>query len=176
MEALKRNDFKRTRHPIYSFAVWGKDAGLLYGMHNISSFGADSPFAYLHHRNAVNILIDVDYKNCFTFAHYAEEQTGLSIPYRYEKTFYGNYTDENGVTSQRGYTMLVRSYELETKNTINPLGEMMEKAGVARRYDYFGRTIRILKLGEAYSYLKDDIIHNRSRNICTFIGQDENHP
>jgi aminoglycoside 3-N-acetyltransferase len=87
--ALKRSDFIRTRHPIYSFAVWGKDSKKLYEMDNISSFGSDSPFAYLHENNAKNIIIDVSYQNCFTFAHYVEECCMEYVPYRYLKTFNG---------------------------------------------------------------------------------------
>ena len=39
--ALRRKDFIRTKHPIYSFAVWGKDTGELVAMDNVESFGAD---------------------------------------------------------------------------------------------------------------------------------------
>ena len=36
--ALRRKDFIRTKHPIYSFAVWGKDADKLVAMDNIESW------------------------------------------------------------------------------------------------------------------------------------------
>ena len=45
--AMERSDFRRTKHPIYSFAAWGKDTDDLCAMENKSSFGADSPFAYM---------------------------------------------------------------------------------------------------------------------------------
>lgn len=168
--ALKRNDFKRTKHPIYSFAVWGKDKSVLCKMNNFSSFGSDSPFAYLHN-NAINIIIDVDYKNCFTFTHYVEEQVGLPVPYRFQKTFEGDYTAEDGKTEHRSYSMLVRSYEMETTNTINPMGCILEKEGVSRKYEFGGATIRILKMGDAFPYFERDIKENRSRNICIYKGQ-----
>lgn len=169
--ALSRSDFIRTKHPIYSFAVSGRDARQLFQMDNISSFGSNSPFAYLHHKNAINVLIDVDYKNSFTFTHYAEEQTGLPVPYRFLKSFTGYYTDENGITMEKTYTMLVRSYELKTSVTINPMGEILEAEGIAKKYYYHERPIRILRMGEAYPYLVKDITENRSRNICTYISQ-----
>ena len=37
--ALKHAGFKRTRHPIYSFAVWGKDQDYLCSLKNVHSFG-----------------------------------------------------------------------------------------------------------------------------------------
>ena len=45
--ALKRKDFRRTKHPIYSFAVWGKDIDYLCSLDDVESFGPNSPFAYL---------------------------------------------------------------------------------------------------------------------------------
>ena len=44
--ALNRNDFKRTKHPMHSFEVWGKDQDYLVTLDNRNSFGSDSPFAY----------------------------------------------------------------------------------------------------------------------------------
>ena len=58
--ALKRDDFKRTKHPIYSFAVWGKDKEELCARDYKSSFGIESPFTYCKERNAKNIFIDVE--------------------------------------------------------------------------------------------------------------------
>ena len=60
-EALKRSDFKRTKHPIYSFAVWGKGQEDMCKMDNKSSFGIDSPFTYMTEHNFKNLFIT---KNC----------------------------------------------------------------------------------------------------------------
>ena len=68
--ALRRKDFIRTKHPIYSFAVWGKDADKLVAMDNIESFGSDSPFAYLEQVNAKNVFIGASLRNSFTYIHY----------------------------------------------------------------------------------------------------------
>ena len=55
--ALGRKDFSRTRHPMHSFAVWGKDKDILVGMENKHSFGVDSPFGYCigNHVKQVNL-------------------------------------------------------------------------------------------------------------------------
>ncbi|MDR1914019.1 MAG: AAC(3) family N-acetyltransferase, partial [Clostridiales bacterium] len=168
--ALKRDDFKRSRHPMYSFAVWGKDKDYLCNMNNISSFGSDSPFAYLHHNNAVDVLIDVNYNNSFTFTHYVEETVGLPVPYRFHKIFSDLYVDEMGFKEQREYSMFVRSYELNTTNNMT-LGETLENSGVSNKYDFMGVTVRVLRLGDCYPFLKQDILENRSRNLCCYIGQ-----
>ena len=78
--ALGRADFRRTQHPLYSFAVAGKDQQLLCDMQNTSSFGADSPFGYLERCHAKNVIIGIHYTDCFTFVHHCEEVCGLQKP------------------------------------------------------------------------------------------------
>ena len=51
--ALQRSDFKRTKHPIHSFAVFGKHKNYLCNLENKSSWGEDSPFKFLY-KNSKN--------------------------------------------------------------------------------------------------------------------------
>ena len=126
---LKRKDFKRTRHPLYSFTVWGRDQELLVGMENKSSFGADSPFGYMYRNKAKNLLIGVDLNIGYTFIHFVEEQVG-GLSYRYQKDFLARYIDENGVESSRTYSMLVRDLDMDVVIKFNPFEELFIKAGV----------------------------------------------
>lgn len=170
--ALKHPGFKRTKHPIYSFAVWGKDKDYLCSLNNIHSFGVDSPFAYLKEKNALNILLDVGFERCFTFAHYVEEQSGC-VKYRYQKMFHAKYIDESGITSDASYSMFVRDLELNVVNCITPLITIMEKKGIIQKKKIHSIIIYRLRLGDAYPVIEDDIIHNKSRNIGTYIGQED---
>ena len=104
--ALSRKDFKRTQHPIHSFAVWGKDKDFLYNLQNLSSFGADSPFEYLYKKNAKNLTFGLDYKLGFAAVHYCEEKVGVN--YRFLKNFESLYIDENKKKKLRKYQMYVR--------------------------------------------------------------------
>lgn len=169
--ALHRDDFSRTQHPLYSFAVWGKDKEMLCSLTNQSSFGSDGPFAYLHQKNVKNIIIGVDYQHCFTYVHYVEEM--LKAPYRYLKVFVAPYIDKNGTTSIREYSMYVRDLDLDVLATINPLGEELEKKGVVKKYEIAGIPVRVLRFGEVHPYIEHDILENRSRKLCTYIGQEE---
>lgn len=101
--ALRRGDFRRTRHPLYSFAVWGRDREMLCAMNNESSFGPDSPFAYLHRCGRA---LTIDVVDAYTFRVYIEER--MSAKNRYLKTFTAAYIDRYGVESERTYTMFVR--------------------------------------------------------------------
>lgn len=169
--ALRRKDYIRTRHPIYSFAVWGKDAEALYEMENRDSFGQDSPFAYLKKVRAKNLFIDVSYQNSFTFAHYAEEWEG-KVPYRYVKAFTAGYIDEQGRKEERTYSMFVRDLDKNVYVTIDPMEKQFVEDGAVQTYRINGVDFRLLDLDKAYVLMKEDIIYNRSRNLCTYDGQE----
>lgn len=169
--ALKRPDFVRTKHPIYSFAVWGKDAQKLYDMENRDSFGQDSPFAYLRDVKAKNLFIDVSYQDSFTFAHYVEEWEG-KVPYRYGKNFTAGYIDEHGVEEERTYSMFVRDLDRNVQVTINPMEEQFREAEAVQEYRINEVNFRLLDLCKAYELMKRDILYNKSRNLCVYDGQE----
>lgn len=163
--ALRRPDFRRTQHPLYSFAVAGKDQELLCAMQNITSFGEDSPFGYLEANHGKNVIIGIHYTDCFTFVHYCEEVCGVNT-YRFQKTFTGQYIDAEGHESTRSYSMLVRSYELYLETDLTLIGEKMEQAGAARLFTLNDIPYRVVDLAAAAPVIKDDILHNNSFGIC----------
>lgn len=170
--ALKRADFIRTKHPIYSFAVWGKDADRLYRMENTDSFGQDSPFAYLKEKGAKNLFIDVTYQNSFTYVHYVEEWEG-NVPYRYCKDFTAGYIDEQGMESVRTYSMFVRDLDRDVQVTIDPMESVFAEDQAVKQYTINDIPFRMLDLGKAYQLIREDIVNNKSRRLCSYIGQDE---
>ncbi len=86
-------------NPTHSFAVWGKDTGLLEKMDNQESTGKDFPYAYMHERNAKMLLINVPITRSFTFMHYVEQC--VDVPYRYHKYFIGKYRNKEGIETIR---------------------------------------------------------------------------
>ena len=168
--ALKRKDFKRTQHPIYSFAVWGKDQEQLCAMANTSSFGADSPFAYMEQHHAKNLVIDVSLTHCWTFAHYIEQQSGW-VTYRYEKNFTAPYRDNQGVESIRTYSMFVRDLDLEVVNDFNAIEEEFLRDGVSKKCMIDDIPCTLVDLQASVAPVLYDIRNNRSRKICKFKGQ-----
>jgi len=72
--------FKRTKDPLHSFYVWGKDSEELVSMNSDSTFGKNSAFGFLYQKNAKLLLIDVDFQNSLTFIHFIEES--LKVNYR----------------------------------------------------------------------------------------------
>jgi len=167
--ALKRKDFRRTKHPIYSFAVWGKYQDLLYSMDNTDSFGIDSPFDFLYKKHGKNLIIDVDYQSCFTYAHYVEERVG--VVYRYIKHFSAGYIDEQSKREERQFSMYVRNLEMETEHNSNPIGEILENKGIAIKKQINNIPFIVVDLYHAFDVIKEDIINNSSRNLVVYKGQ-----
>ena len=168
--ALKHPAFKRTSHPLYSFAVAGKDKEKLCSFNNTTSFGSDSPFGYLEENHAKNVIIGIHYSQCFTYVHHVEEINGVNT-YRFQKTFTGKYIDALGQESVRSYSMLVRNLETYEKTDFTLLGELMEQEGAAKLIYLNDIPFRIVDLHACTRIIADDILHNRSRSICTYKGQ-----
>lgn len=171
-EALKRDDFKRTKHPIYSFAVWGKGQEEMCALDNHSSFGIDSPFTYMMEHNFRNLFIDKDLQHSFVFVHYVEETVG-PVSYRYLKDFTADYTDDKGRTRKATYSMNVRDLDLDVENVIYAYEPEFIEKGVMQRFYINDLEYKIIELKGAFPIIAEDVRHNRSRKLCTFVGQDD---
>lgn len=170
--ALKRNDFRRTKHPIYSFAVWGKGQDELCAIDNQSSFGADSPFTYFTEHHFKNLFIDKDLEHSFVYVHYCEQQVG-NLKYRYLKDFYADYIDEDGNVKKGCYSMNVRDLDLDVTNRIYPFEDEFIEKGIMERFFINNIEYKIIDLYKSYPIITEDVKHNRSRKICSYIGQDD---
>ena len=101
--AMKDERFKRTQHPLHSFLVRGKDRDRLVTMENISSFGIDSPFAYLLEQDALMIFAGTTPGEAMTFTHFVEERE--QVWYRKYKRLRINYSGADGRTELRSYKL-----------------------------------------------------------------------
>ncbi len=176
--ALGKEGYARTQHPLYSFAVWGKYQEYLVGMENKSAWGADSPFAFLLEQGGRQLFYGSDMYNALTFVHFAEEQVG--VPYRYLKDFTETYIDVDGREERRTYSMNVRDYDLDVRmfNRASAhlfpetFEEIFLREGILNAKETDGVYVGTLELAKAFPYIKDDILHNRSRKICLYKGQE----
>lgn len=174
--ALGRSDFKRTRHPIYFFAVWGRDQEYLCNLENKSAFGADSPFAYFVEKNVKNVIINVEFKHSFTFVHFVEEQLWESVSYRYMKNFRANYIDEFGEVSKRVYSMMVRSYWWEVVEEVDNFEDDFISNGAQVNHNINGLKFAVIDLAKTYPIIKNDILYNGSKKLCSIKAGGEGMP
>ena len=161
-----RPDFKRTKHPLYSFMVWGKDADVLVNMENRTAWGKDSPFAYLHEHGGKNLIINVSLSGSFTFLHYVEES--IHVPHRYYKDFHGRYLDAQGNAKDRTYTMFVRDLDIDSTQ-VTP-DDCLVEAGVARKA-YFGNVLlQLVDLADAFKVIEENLRYHNGDNWYDFKG------
>lgn len=140
---------RRVHHPVYGFALFGKDAATLSATtHNNSAFGDDSIFAELRRRNGKILLIDLEIHECFTFFHYIEEMVGCD--YRFHKTFTAPVIDELGNSASRSYQVFVRNLDMGVITDVAPMAERLESLGLVR-HGRLGRwSLRLLNARPVY--------------------------
>lgn len=161
--ALNRNDFVRTNNPIYSFAVWGRDAELLAEMECKSCFGEDSIFYYMHEKNAKALVIGLDVMDGLTFMHYVEQSIG--VPFRYNKVFTAGYVDKNGIESVREYSMYVRDLSINAKESTKGFSGILETLGASKSTVINTVPFRVVDLSSVYDIEAVDIKMHAARNL-----------
>lgn len=161
--ALKRSDFFRTKHPIYSFAVWGKDKDFLVSLENKDSFGKDSPFEYLFKKKAKNLFIDTS--DFYTFTHFVEESVGVS--YRFVKSFKSKYI-KNNITKECIYNMYVRDLNVNFEVNFDLLN-LLENKNCLKKFKIFEITCGIIDVYTSFPIIKNDILNNSSKNIIKLL-------
>ena len=170
--AMQRSDFSRTQHPMHSFEVWGKDKEKLVLMNNKNSFGPDSPFGYCISDHVKQVIIGTDYVHAMTFIHYAE--VTCNVPYRFTKSFIGEYVTKTGKIETRAYDYAARKLELQPEEKFNRMGKVLETAGISKKMDINGIECYLVDLARSYPMICQDIIENKCFNIYDFnVSRDE---
>jgi len=120
-----RKEAIRTPHPIYSFAVIGKQAKEYGACDDVEAYGKNSAFAMFHQRNGLIISVGLEWNSTFSNHHYVEYRIG--VPYRKIKSFSGIYVDREGQAKLKTYTMFARK-NLKVKTYIVPaMSELYER-------------------------------------------------
>ncbi|MBZ7974452.1 AAC(3) family N-acetyltransferase [Campylobacter molothri] len=159
--ALKRSDFKRTKHPIYSFAVAGKFQNELIALENKGAFDFNSPFDFMFKKNGKMIIVDLPLQDSFAFVHYVEQY--FNVDYRHNKSFKSYYINEERDKKLTIYDMFVRNEKILTD--IHALENIfLEK--YAMKIDFFDNIcIKTINLQKAFEIIAADIKDNKGRNL-----------
>lgn len=163
--ALKRADFERTAHPLYSFAVWGAHKQELLMNDCKDSFGPGTIFEKLYQWDARVLAIGVSALSGTTYIHHVEQVVG--VPYRYNKEFTADYTDKEGVCEKRTYRMFVRDLDMDPRhiNGFAPLEEQMRGGGLIRTGYYASVPCHLLRIADLDVAVRRDILENDSQNM-----------
>ena len=143
-------DAARVFHPIYSFAILGKHKEYLTKDRYKSSFEEKSLFGKLRDLDGKIMIIGLSYTNSMTFFHHVEEMEG--VDYRYMKEFSGVVTDENGTSYEDTFTMLVRDIEMGVETEVDPMGVLMENAGIVTIRKIGDSTVKLMRADDVYTF------------------------
>lgn len=167
-KALDRPEFVRTKHPLYSFAVWGRDQEMLAEVDVKDSFGPGTVFEYMDKRNAGVLVIGLPALKGVTYIHHVEQMVG--VPYRYNKEFTGTYIDKEGRAFEKSYCMYVRDLEMDPRHIdgFRPLEEKMKKDGLIRIEKYYDVDFSFMEVKKLGSAVEEDILHNDSGNMYVY--------
>lgn len=168
--ALKRSEFVRTKNPMYSWMVWGKYANDLAAMDNKQAFGKDSPWDFLYNNNGKLFVIGKAEQTGFTYIHHIEERENM--PYRFSKIFSGNYTDSNGYTTLKEYSMYVRYLDYDMYEDLFPelIDELYMKGSVSKK-EFYGLPLWSTVIKDADKLVRDDLVNNLGKRTCIINGQ-----
>lgn len=157
--ALKRPDFKRTKHALYSWCVWGKEQEYLTEIDPPDSFSDDSIFAFLEDHNADLLRIGSTHVSCLTSLHRSEQRA--KIPERFIKYFTGQYTGSDDICMEKTYSMFVRNLDYNFRGREEVMTANMQKKGVISQYHYQGVNIDRIDLKAVGEAMYQDILAGR---------------
>lgn len=142
----RRKDFVRTRDPLHSFFVWGKDREEILNKNDRSTFGKKSVFAYLRDRNAKFVLLDVHLQDSLTYIHYVEEQNKVNYRKRYTYNINCVYAEGEKKQSVDFY-----SRKLGVRTYLYDLYEFLLKNDLVRVYQYGKSKIDVLSAEDIWN-------------------------
>ena len=162
-------DAVRTGHPIYSFCALGYKSKLFDGLDNNSAYADDSPFGILRKLNGKIAVLDIEEGESMTFYHHIEEIN--KVDFRYFKEFYGKYTNVNGVTSTKSYTIFVRDLERKVISNLNPAGELLWSEGLYSGYRPNVDTgLRVIQAAQMFDFISTLIADGKAEGNIYKIG------
>ncbi len=141
---------KRVFHPFYSFAILGKHAEMLGSLRYKSAYERNSVFGKLRDLDGKIMVIGLSYNDSMTFFHHIEQMEG--VDYRFLKQFTGEVTDENGNTYTDTFEMLVRDIDQGVMTMVDPMGALMEQAGVIKSVKIGEADVKLMKANEVYEF------------------------
>ncbi len=169
--AMSHREFGRTKHPLYSWFVYGNKKDELCENDSVESFGQGSIFAFLEENGATQLSIGRMRSSGLTIGHHAEYKK--QVPYRRNKLFKGEYYDENDQISVRNYSMYVRPLNIEVENIFGKeeTQEIFVEKGIKKNYIYSDALpISTIDLQRASAFITDDITNNDGKHTMMVNG------
>lgn len=152
----KLPDSVRTKHPIFSVAVNGRNKENFLNIDN-DSFGEKSIFAKLHQCGGKLVFFGASFDSC-TYLHYIEQMHG--VPYRYMKVFNGKVKDGDKIYDDQ-CSFFVRYLDRDVILDVTKLENYLLERGFMKKASIgFGDIITIdakILYDEGFKLLQKDL-------------------
>ncbi len=162
--ALAHPAFKRTPHPLHSFAVAGGGAQAFLEASDPSSFGPASAFALLRRNKALQVILDLPLNDALTYVHHVEELE--RVPYRRWRTVHLRVTGAADGPESRAYRQFAK--KPGHSNRLHTLEPALVSAGALHTASLDGTEALIVDLAAAHEVIATDIRTNQARRIHAF--------
>lgn len=150
------SETKRSTHPMQSISTIGKYSDYIIENDTKSAFSTDGSFDRLRKLDGKIMLLGADF-NTSSIIHLIEEK--YNVPYRYWKTFSGNYVDK-GILQNKSYNMFVRSLETNAILKMYKVEEELIKQKKIEEIKVGGGYIKLFKIKDfiniAENYIKQN--------------------
>ena len=93
------------------------------------------------------------------------------VDYRFLKQFTGEVTDENGNTYTDTFEMLVRDINKGVMTMVDPMGALMEQAGVIKSAKIGDADVKLMKANEVYEFTAREM--KRDPFLLYYVKKDE---
>lgn len=160
----KRNDARRSIHPIFSVAAIGPKVDFLTQNLDKTSFGKDSVFQRLLDTDAKYMFYGIDAESC-TFIHLIEKNFG--VPYRFDKIFSGEII-ANGVKYKDTYTFYVRYLDKNVVTYLTRFQTDLEETGAMIKVKLGNGNIRAISTKQLY----DEGMKMLERDVYYFLKEE----
>lgn len=167
---MNNPDFKRTKHPLYSWMVWGKYQEELCNMDNVNAFGIGSVFDFQYKHNAKLFCLGNLKVRGYTQIHHGEAV--VKVPYRFEKVFTSKYLDINGNETERSYSMYVRYLDIDSVTDVfQKVDGEWERDGYVNTYFLEDLRFQSTKIKETLDYVINDLRNNYGKRVTKINGE-----
>ena len=149
---FRRKDYFRTRDPLHSAFIYGAFANENFEAK--STFGENSLFHNLLKNNVVQVFVDVDLQNSFTFIHYAEELQKVAYRKHYAFRYF-----EGGEQKMHAFHTRKPGYITD----LSKLQSKMLAAGILQQSELNGINVFRMETKKAFDFLCSELESHKGK-------------